>query len=753
MIADLADVVERHDRILYELQQQMGSSVNVPTSDPNPTYETITLSDGTTTVVLDFSAAVPTGVALATGSIFNNNYVDVSWDVATDDRVHEYSVDYARKVAGVYQLEDSSGKIGGSSLRVEGLMPNTTYGFRVWGYNGLGLPSATPAWVDIVTGQDNTVPAALTGLTLTAGFRSVLFKWNPSADTDVVRGGLYKMEIATNVGFTTGVQTKLTTAYVDSFDNLATGTQYWGRIYPIDASGNQGPPLSAGPVTTAQVVNGDLANLLVDAAKLANSAVTSTKIANLAVGTAAIALLAVDTAQMADLAVTNAKIDALAVDDGKINNLSAAKVTFGTMSGDRISANTLDVIALKSSTLTTATLTLNGGTLRALNGTGGVGMAINSQGISIYNSAGTRTIFLDASTGAGTFAGTLSGATGTFAGSLTAASGTITGWLTTGAGGGFRTAASGLRVEVSSSATGNIRFYSGGTGETTPAQLVAGQTFKIAASKSSIGGPEISLYTGSVAGASSIHQITLGSTGNQVQDIFFDASVVWSGSSAGTKLNVDDINNPWGGPLDVKVLDAIKMQVTNNGVVLRSTMYLKADGDANHLLAYSSGGDGTDFKSFQYINIMAPNWDVRELVGTQSSVLTQNLSGSGWREHKASTHTNLSDIRFKKVRASAKHSSGNCRDIVSEVGRPFLFCWKKGTGDDGQNPRWGFDANKLPAEFVAETFMEDGSKSMGVDPQSMISVLYGALNDVIEDINDLTTQYRALTARVDKLAA
>ena len=88
----------------------------------------------------------------------------------------------------------------------------------------------------------------------------------------------------------------------------------------------------------------------------------------------------------------------------------------------------------------------------------GSGVALTAGGLVGYNSAGTNTFNIDATTGNATFAGSLSAATGSFAGSLSAATGTFAGSLSaaTGTFAGSLSAATGSFAGSLSAATGSF---------------------------------------------------------------------------------------------------------------------------------------------------------------------------------------------------------------------------------------------------------------------------------------------------------
>lgn len=472
----------------------------------DPSVDTITI-DG---IVVGSTASPATNLVLSSAAFMEDIWIDADWDAPVDGTAANYDVELARKVSGVYQLVQNYHIGVGTSLRMNALEPQQTYGVRVTAINRIGVRSTPlPAsnFTDITTGIDATVPGMVTGLTVTSTLRSFVVKWNEVADRDVARGtGQYNLVWALDSGFSSILGDIYTTATIESvlFNAPTTATIYF-KVRAIDNSGNAGPfsstvtgtlglvvtnDLTATSVTTAKLANlavdnSKLALLAVDSAQLANSAVTSTKIANLAVGSAAIALLAVGTAQIADasiltakigslavttaniadLNVTNGKIANLAIDNAKINDLDAVKITAGTLNANRIAANSLDVNKLTASTLTSKIITLGAGGTLKIGTAPTTGILINDQGIRLY-SGGSVKVALDVA-GTATFEGNISASTITSS-TLTSAtinSGTITGTT-------VRTASSGQRVAMEAGTLDSIKLYSGNGSESLPGRML-----------------------------------------------------------------------------------------------------------------------------------------------------------------------------------------------------------------------------------------------------------------------------------------
>lgn len=122
---------------------------------------------------------------------------------------------------------------------INGLQP-TTYYFRVFARNAVTNGAGT--WgppSGVVTAQVATVPAQVSGVTLTAGPDLAHATWATASNGGAAITS-YDLQVATNTGFTTGVQTfNFTDTSIRSKTvvNLAPGTVHYARVRAVNPVG------------------------------------------------------------------------------------------------------------------------------------------------------------------------------------------------------------------------------------------------------------------------------------------------------------------------------------------------------------------------------------------------------------------------------------------------------------------------------------------------------------------------------------
>lgn len=301
----------------------------------------------------------PTGLNLATGAFYDRTYIDVDWDPMLNAG-GGYHVHVMRKTGpGTYDLPHVVNTYG-SSVRVEPLDPNTTYGVKVAAVTALGREGAFTAVSEITTGQDSTLPPAPVGVTVARGATTVLVKYTPLTKAqaeDVANGqGMYEVEIDTvNTFDSVNYRMQRGTDQIIAFNDIITSANWYARVRAIDSSGNSGTWSAVAGPTEAGGVN--------------------------------------DSMMVADL--------------------NAAKITAGFLSASRIDAASITVDKLAAGTFTAGVIRLSGSGIivgGGATGPGFTGFGIDATGIRLY-SGGVQTVTLDAATGNATFKGTVDGST------------------------------------------------------------------------------------------------------------------------------------------------------------------------------------------------------------------------------------------------------------------------------------------------------------------------------------------------------
>lgn len=332
---------------LLTLQKDFGGLAGDATQD---TYADSTVTD----LVQPVAPTPPSVTAPASGVTISSistaidsdghAHVDLAW--AAVDGAASYEVRYKLTSESLYTYVTTAT----ASIRISNLLPNTSYDFGVQAVGSGGITSGYGADTTQVTAADSSAPATVSGFSVSAGLKSVIASWSPNAEADLRD---YKVEVATDAGFTAIVKTDYILATVYAYQGAA-ATTYYVRVKARDTSGNLSAAFASGNATTAQVVTGDVVPAAITTALIANAAITNALIANGAVDTAQLAALAVTNAKIGPSAVDNAQIAAAAVTGAKIaaNTITASNILAGTITATEIAAATITGAKIAANTIT-----------------------------------------------------------------------------------------------------------------------------------------------------------------------------------------------------------------------------------------------------------------------------------------------------------------------------------------------------------------------------------------------------------------
>lgn len=198
----------------------------------------------TSSFVVDVTApAIPTSLA-ATGTVDNkdpsgsNIIANVTWAQTSVTDLAGFTIRYRKSGAtdwSLFQVYDGSLR----AANIPGLSPGIAYDFQIKSYDFSGNTAGFTATSTMSAVTDTGAPSNPTSVVLTATTTSVMVTWAENTEIDVKNGaGTYEVQIATNSGFTTGVQTNKTSATLAIFAGLASGTTYWARVRAVDSTGN-----------------------------------------------------------------------------------------------------------------------------------------------------------------------------------------------------------------------------------------------------------------------------------------------------------------------------------------------------------------------------------------------------------------------------------------------------------------------------------------------------------------------------------
>jgi hypothetical protein len=125
------------------------------------------------------------------------------------------------------------------ALDIDLPQPFADYEFAIQSYDKVGNYSAFSATTTL-TGSVAGAPSAPTGVASTASLDRFRITWNANTEPDVVYGGLYNVDIATNSGFTTGLLSYSTGNTFLEVGGLTPNTTYFYRVRAVDVGGTAG---------------------------------------------------------------------------------------------------------------------------------------------------------------------------------------------------------------------------------------------------------------------------------------------------------------------------------------------------------------------------------------------------------------------------------------------------------------------------------------------------------------------------------
>lgn len=219
------------------------------------TFATASATPKSSFVVDTTAPAIPTALAV-TGAVDpkdpsgSNVIATVTWSQTSVSDLAGFTIRY-RKTGDTnwftYDVSDGSLR----AATIGGLSPGVGYDFQIKSFDFSGNTAGFTATSTMASVTDTTAPSAPSGVTLSAGLTAVIISWTENTEADVKNGaGTYEVQIATNSGFTTGVQTNKTTSTVASFTGLTGGGTYFARVRAIDSSGNASAWTNSTPAST-----------------------------------------------------------------------------------------------------------------------------------------------------------------------------------------------------------------------------------------------------------------------------------------------------------------------------------------------------------------------------------------------------------------------------------------------------------------------------------------------------------------------
>lgn len=298
-----------------------------PFFPPSATAGVVGTPTGIDPGILDTTPpAVPTGLALTTGSVLsadgtNLPWVRASWTANTEPDLGGYQVNF--RVAGSLTPTILQVDAAATDVMLQPVPGNTTVACRIAAFDKVRNQSAFTGEVSLTTSADALPPGVPAGFFVTGSFRAIIVGWVPPGDPDYDY-----TEVWASVGNDRATAQMVGTALtIFVHENIATGQTWYYWIRSVDRSGNLGAfipgPLAGMPGTPTPTSSNDIGNL----------SITETQISDNAISTPKLQANSVDANKVTtgELITLGAQIRSAIIGDAHITSLTATKLTAGTL--------------------------------------------------------------------------------------------------------------------------------------------------------------------------------------------------------------------------------------------------------------------------------------------------------------------------------------------------------------------------------------------------------------------------------------
>lgn len=345
----------------------------------------------------------------------------------------------------VYGRKGTSGTFGrvtsadfpATSVQWSPFDAGAVYQFKLRAVSSNGKLGPFGSTVQVAMARDTTPPPVPSTPTLAARGGTVEIRWDGTGSAGEVMPADFdhtEVHVSASAGFTPSKSTLIATIGAPGVavqPNLPYNTTRYVKLISVDRAGNKSAASAQASVVVKAIVDTDLIGAIVDGAniKLHSTSITDIAIAN-SVTTRELAALSVKTGNLDVNSVTFDRMAGGALDGFLITGgIFQTSASFPKI---QLNDNSLSYWTDSSHALFQISVSSNRVLLRSDTGTA-TGFAIDTNsGISLYNSGGARTLFLNAATGGITMTGPL------------ITSGTMTGAV-------IQTSASGARVYMNAS--------------------------------------------------------------------------------------------------------------------------------------------------------------------------------------------------------------------------------------------------------------------------------------------------------------
>jgi len=240
---DLPEIPSREKIQIPDTEHSMGDVIGGFVIEPDDLKkdgksisDIVDVSDEIKNVTDPNADIVPTGLTVSeTGVTVSEDgtvsaYATLTWDEIVSNTFNLYQIRYKKGTLTYYNYIE----VKDNTITIDGLLPSVEYNFGIASVNKYGIRSDFSATVNSTTATSTTLPATVTGVSVTAGIQYAIVEWTANSETDIASYNVYK-HTSDSSGEASLIANIKSNYLLDG--GLTGGTEYFYWVKAVNTSG------------------------------------------------------------------------------------------------------------------------------------------------------------------------------------------------------------------------------------------------------------------------------------------------------------------------------------------------------------------------------------------------------------------------------------------------------------------------------------------------------------------------------------